>query len=280
MQENSKVILVTGASSGFGLLACKTLAKKGYRVVATMRNLAKKEELEAWAIKEGLQTQISYSLLDVTNEENIHNTVQHIIDQYGQIDVLVNNAGVAYGGFVEEIKLETWKKQFDTNVFGLVAVTKAVLPFMRMNKKGTIINISSISGLYGFPGLSPYVSSKHAIEGFSESLRLEVKPFGIHVSLVEPGSYKTEIWDKSLAEIYSEANSPYNPLMKKILANVTETAKNAGDPQEVVDTIVKIIETPNPDLRYPVGKGVKSGIFLKKALPWKWLEKIISNQLR
>ncbi|MEH7460458.1 oxidoreductase, partial [Bacillus sp. JJ1127] len=213
---NKKIAIITGASSGFGLLTTLELAKKDYLVIATMRNLDKQAELLSQVAGLHLQQNIKIHQLDVTDPESIH-AFQLFLKELNRIDLLINNAGFASGGFIEEIPIEEYRKQFETNVFGAISITQTILPYMRKRKSGKIINVSSISGQVGFPGLSPYVSSKYALEGWSESLRLEVKPFGIDVSLIEPGSYNTNIWEvgKELAENYSEATSPYKEYMNK-----------------------------------------------------------------
>ncbi len=158
------VALVTGTSSGFGLLTVLELARRGYVAVATMRDLRNSDELRLKAQEEGLERQIHYLKLDVTNAAEIEHAIAGTLKTYGRIDVLVNNAGFAIGGFTEEIPMEDWRLQFETNFFGLVAVTKAVLPSMRQKGRGCIINVGSISGLVGFPGYAPYAASKFAVE--------------------------------------------------------------------------------------------------------------------
>ncbi|MCZ0756846.1 oxidoreductase [Anoxybacillus sp. J5B_2022] len=272
------VALVTGASSGFGLLVSVALARGGYRVVASMRNMENKETLETAAREAGVWGQIEVVPLDVTNFAAAESVVHDVINHYGQIDVLVNNAGFAVGGFVEELSLEEWERQFATNFFGLVAVTKAVLPVMRKQRSGKIINISSISGRIGFPSMGPYVASKFAVEGFSESLRLEMLPYGVYVVLIEPGSYKTNIWSKGLQGVSIRSNSPYAKEMKTILQYVNRVAKTAPPPDEVIEQIVKVAQSPTPSLRYPVGRGVKLMLRLKNWLPWKRWERIVMKQ--
>ncbi|MBB6176762.1 NAD(P)-dependent dehydrogenase (short-subunit alcohol dehydrogenase family) [Anoxybacillus tengchongensis] len=279
MKNFPSVALVTGASSGFGLLVSIALAREGYRVIASMRNIENKEMLEAAAHKAGVWDQIEVAPLDVTDFAAAESVVSDVINRYGRIDVLVNNAGFAVGGFVEELALEEWERQFATNVFGLVAVTKAVLPVMRAQHSGKIINISSISGQIGFPSLGPYVASKFAVEGFSESLRLEMLPHGVYVVLIEPGSYKTNIWSKGLQQGGSvRSDSPYAKEMKTILQHVNRIAKTAPPPDEVIDQIVKVVQSPTPRLRYPVGRGVKWMLRLKNWLPWKWWERLFIKQ--
>lgn len=206
-----KVAFITGCSSGFGLSFSIGLAKEGYDVIATVREMSRANALKEAAIKAGVEKQLFLYEMDVTNPEQVQKTVEKGLAQLGRFDVLINNAGFASGGFTEELPLEEWRRQFETNFFGVVSVTRAVLPTMRKQGSGKIINISSVSGKFGFPTLGPYVASKFALEGFSESLRLEMRPFGIDVILVEPGAYQTDIWQKGLqgqAE-YVGAESPY-----------------------------------------------------------------------
>lgn len=272
-EPSGKVVLITGASSGFGRMASVALAKDGWRVAASMRDLAKAKPLLEEAERERVGRLVSVFRLDVTDPDSVGGAVGQIIGRYGRIDVLINNAGYAAGGFLEETDVEVWKRQFETNVFGLLRVTKAVIPHMRARGEGKIINIGSISGRIGYPALGPYASSKFALEGLSESLRLELLPFGIHVVLLEPGSYKTEIWSKGMASFVANPDSPYYDLAQNVLREVKQTAEQAGDPREVVDLLRRVVNEKSPDLRYPVGKGVKAFLMLKSALPWKWLER-------
>lgn len=277
--RNQSVALVTGSSSGFGLLTCIALAKEGFRVIASMRNPEKAETLLAAASRAGVDHLLEVIQLDVTDFDHIQQAVQHIVARHGRIDLLVNNAGYAAAGFVEELALDEWKRQFDANFFGMVAVTKSVLPYMRTRMKGTIINLSSISGRFGFPGLSPYAASKHAVEGFSESLRLEMLPYNLHVVLIEPGSYKTGIWSKGTAQVKRNPDSPYAEQLRLIDRQVERIIAAAPEPDEVIATIVKAATSPRPRLRYPVGKGVFSSLLLKNLLPWRLLERMIANRM-
>ncbi|PFA22776.1 short-chain dehydrogenase [Bacillus cereus] len=275
-----KTAIITGASSGFGLLTTLELAKKGYFVIATMRNLDKQTKLLSQANSLSLQKNIKIQQLDVTDQNSI-NAFQLFLKEVNQVDLLVNNAGYASGGFVEEVPIEEYKKQFETNVFGAISITQVVLPYMRKQKSGKIINVSSISGQVGFPGLSPYVSSKYALEGWSESLRLEVKPFGIDVCLIEPGSYNTNIWEvgQELAENYSETTSPYKEYMDKIQNHINHN-DTFGNPIDVAQKIVAIAETKRATLRYPIGKGVKLMMAAKKVLPWRLWEFLVLRSFK
>ncbi|PFB32146.1 short-chain dehydrogenase [Bacillus cereus] len=278
---NKKIAIITGASSGFGLLTTLELAKKDYFVIATMRNLEKQIDLISQATKLDLQQNIKVRQLDVTDQGSIHN-FQLFLNEINRIDILINNAGYANGGFIEEIPVEDYRKQFETNLFGAISITQLVLPYMRKQKSGKIITISSISGQVGFPGLSPYVSSKYALEGWSESLRLEVKPFGIDVALLEPGSYNTNIWEvgNKLAENQSDTTSPYKEYMDKIQKHINKGNDTLGNPMDVANKIVEIAEARRTTLRYPIGKGVKFMIFAKKVLPWRLWEFLVLRSFK
>lgn len=278
---NKKVAIITGSSSGFGLLTTLELAKKDYLVIATMRNLEKQANLLSQATQLNLLHNITVQQLDVTDQNSIHN-FQLFLKNINRVDLLINNAGYANGGFVEEIPVEEYRKQFETNLFGAISITQLVLPYMREQKSGKIINISSISGQVGFPGLSPYVSSKYALEGWSESLRLEVKSFGIDVALIEPGSYNTNIWEvgKQLATNQSDTTSPYKEYMDKIQKHINSGSDTFGNPIDVAKKIVDIAEAKRTTLRYPIGKGVKFMILVKKILPWRLWEYLVLRNFK
>jgi NAD(P)-dependent dehydrogenase (short-subunit alcohol dehydrogenase family) len=276
-----QIAVVTGTSSGFGLLTVLELAKRGYHVVATMRNLDKSAALQKQIVENELEDFIRIHELDVTIDRSVQG-LKRRLDDLGQVDILVNNAGYAGAGFVEEIPINEYRKQFETNFFGVIAVTQVVLPFMRKQGEGKIINLSSISGRIAFPGLSPYVASKHALEGWSETLRLEVKPFGIDVVLVEPGSFQTNIWTtgKQITKQSLQTSSPYFRMMEKLDVQLKRGEARYGDPEVVAKTIVDIAQSKQPSLRYPIGKGVKATLAIKSRLPWKYWEKIILGKLK
>jgi NAD(P)-dependent dehydrogenase (short-subunit alcohol dehydrogenase family) len=274
------VAFVTGASSGFGLLTSVRLAKQNYRVIATMRDPDKSGELLERARAAGVTKEIEIHRLDVTDSEAIRQVVDETLKRYERIDVLVNNAGFAVGGFVEEVPMEDWRRQMETNFFGLVEMTKAVIPAMRSRQSGIIINISSISGRVGFPGYAPYAASKFAVEGFSESLRHELGPFGVKVVLVEPGAYRTPIWDKGLKQIKNPEHSPYKNRLQAIMSYSRRSGETAPDPQKVADIIGKLAGKRSPGLRYPMGQGAVLALWTKALLPWKWFEGIIRSGTR
>jgi NAD(P)-dependent dehydrogenase (short-subunit alcohol dehydrogenase family) len=277
-EYSMKNAIVTGSSSGFGKLIAIELARSGFNVIATMRDLQKADSLLEIAKAEKLNEFIDVYPLDVTSAASI-NEFKAYIEDIHSVDLLVNNAGFAKGGFCEELSLDEYRVQFETNFFGAVAVAQAIIPAMRQQGSGKIINMSSISGRFGFPGLSAYVSSKHALEGFSESLRLELKPFGIDVILVEPGSYKTNIWS-SIENVQLEQQSPYKSSMAAILKEVKKGETQYGHPQEVAMLVTKIASASEKSrLRYPIGKGVNRTILLKNLLPWRVIEKFVTKKL-
>ncbi|MFC5702356.1 oxidoreductase [Cohnella faecalis] len=275
-----RIAIVTGTSSGFGMLTAVELARKNYRVIATMRNPERAIELRERAERAGVTERIEIHGLDVTDSLSIERVVADTLRVHGRIDVLVNNAGFAVGGFVEEVSMESWRRQMETNFFGLVAVTQSVIPAMRQQRSGLIINIGSISGRMGFPGYAPYAASKFAVEGFSESLRHELAPFGISVVLVEPGAYRTPIWDKGLEQISGSDNSPYIHRLRAILRYSRRAAETAPDPQQVADLIGRLAGARSPRLRYPIGRGSLLALWGKALLPWKWFERLIERGTR
>jgi len=275
-----KIAIMTGSSSGFGLLASVELAKAGFRVVATMRDLARRQRLDQAAAAAEVSAQIDVRQLDVTNFDTIPSFIEAVVRDYGRVDVLVNNAGFALAGFAEDIKLEELRFQFDTNFFGAVAMTKAVLPVMRRQRAGHIIQISSIVGLQGAITVSSYSASKHALEGWSESLRLEVNSLGIKVVLLEPGAFDTGIWTQG-AVMGKEATKPTSPNFQRSLRMREQIGKlPKEDPIAVARAIVAVAQDPNPKMRYLVGRDAKIQLAMKRLLPSRWVEKIIANYLK
>src|SRR5271169_1312963 len=196
--STQKIAVVTGSSSGIGLLTTIEFARNGYQVVATMRDLGRASRLEEAAQQAGVRDRLDLRRLDVTEFDSHPGAIDDIVRAHGRIDVLVNNAGFSVAGFGEDLTLGEIRLQFETNFFGNVAMTKAVLPVMRQQKSGHIIQVASVAGLVGTPLLGAYCSSKHALEGFSESLRIETHSLGIRVVLVEPGAFDTDIWTRNV----------------------------------------------------------------------------------
>jgi short-subunit dehydrogenase len=253
-----KVIIVTGASSGIGKTTALQLIKEGHTVYGAARRVNKMQDLvEAGGHAVGI---------DVTNHEQVYAEVQKIIDKEGRIDVLVNNAGFAVYGAVEEVSYEDAKRQFEVNIFGLAEITKAVLPTMRQQKSGTIINISSVGGKIYTPLGSWYHATKHALEGWSDCLRLEVKQFGIDVVIVEPGAIATEFGEVMSNNFSTKENSPYESMVKAMNAVMKNTEKpgNASPPSVIADTISKAISASKPKTRYAAGKLASQVLFFRK----------------
>ena len=241
-----KIAVMTGASSGFGLLGSIELARAGFRVIATMRNLERRTDLEAAAADAGMTERVDVRQLDVTQFELISDFIHGVLRDYGRIDVLVNNAGFAVGGFAEDIRLEELRLQFETNFFGAVAMTKAVLPIMRQQRSGHILQISSIGGLQGAISISSYSASKHALEGWTESLRLEVASLGIKVVLIEPGSFDTGIWTRG-AVMGAESKQNTSPNFQRSLKMRSAIQKiPKANPIAVARLIAQVAQDPNP----------------------------------
>jgi NAD(P)-dependent dehydrogenase (short-subunit alcohol dehydrogenase family) len=275
-----KLALVTGASSGFGLLTSVELAKAGFRVVATMRDLGRRERLDQAVSAAGLGAKVDVRALDVTKFDTLPGFVDAVVRDYGRVDVLVNNAGFAVAGFAEDIKLDELRLQFETNFFGAVAMTKAALPTMRRQHSGHIIQVSSIAGLLGSVTVSSYSASKHALEGWSESLRMELNALGIKVVLVEPGAFQTDIWTRG-AVMGEQATKETSPNIQRSLRMRSAIEKlPKADPIVVAELIVAIAQNPNPKLRYLVGRDAKMQLAIKRILPWKWHEKLVANFLK
>jgi NAD(P)-dependent dehydrogenase (short-subunit alcohol dehydrogenase family) len=258
-----KVVLVTGSSSGFGMLAAVEMAKRGHRVYASMRNTKKADALLQAA--QAAQTSVHLLALDVTNTASIAAAVSEVEEKEGHIDVLVNNAGVSLGiGFFEEVSPADFEAVMATNFMGAVAVTRAVLPGMRVRKSGAIINVSSIYGFMGCATGSAYASSKWALEGFSESLRFEMDPFGVKVSLVEPGYFATPILGENMTMSQGQLDpkSPYfGPLQAGMKYFQEKILPKVGDPKVVATLLADVAEKKNPKLRYVVGK---DGVLLRR----------------
>ncbi|HJY10593.1 MAG TPA: SDR family oxidoreductase [Nitrososphaeraceae archaeon] len=234
------VAVVTGSSTGIGYETSLILARNGFLTYATMRNLNKGENMKSVVTKENLPIQIKQ--LDVTDDESVTNAIQTISSEAGRIDVLVNNAGYGLNGAFEDLAMDEIKAQYETNVFGLIRTTQAVLPIMRRQKSGTIVNISSGAGRFGFPSGSAYVSTKFAVEGLSESMSYELESFGVRVVIVEPGVIRTNFNEGLVvAKKSKDPNSPYSQIMQKTIAGFEEMMKNASSPELVAEVVLNAI---------------------------------------
>jgi len=253
-----KTVLITGASSGFGKVAAKLFRTNGWNVIATMRSPEKETELSALS-------NVFISKLDVTDKLSIQNAVAAGTAKFGKIDVLVNNAGYGALGALEAATEEQVKQQFDVNFFGLIAVTKAVLPGMRQQKSGIIINVSSVGGRVTLPFSSLYHATKFAVEGLTESMQYELNPFGIHLKIVEPGGYKTEFAGRSMTLFSSDGLEDYKPAFDKFIAMLANwpMSENIG---EVADVIYEAATDGTEKLRYPVGHDAAQLIETRKQM--------------
>jgi NAD(P)-dependent dehydrogenase (short-subunit alcohol dehydrogenase family) len=268
----TRTALITGSSSGFGLLTSVTLAQRDWRVLATMRDLSRREKLEAAARAAGVLDRIEILPLDVTRPDQIATLAATLAARAVPLHAVVNNAGFAMAGFADDVSDEELRKQFDTNFFAHAAVTRALLPQFRQQGFGHIVMVSSISGRTGFPGVSSYVASKFALEGWTESLRLELKPLGIQVALVEPSAFETGIWTTgtSMAERTGMPGSVNAARAQSLFERVKSSKR--PDPQIVANCIVRVLETPRPRLRYVVGREGHIAVLLRALLPWRAFE--------
>jgi NAD(P)-dependent dehydrogenase (short-subunit alcohol dehydrogenase family) len=261
----ANLVLITGTSSGIGLSAAIECAVAGLRVVATMRDLGRRQALDDAAKARGVS--IDVEQLDVTTDQVVPK-VRELVLKYGPFFGLVNNAGIAIGGVFEEQSEADVREQFETNVFGLMAVTRAVLPAMRAAQRGRIINVSSISGRVGLPLVSAYAATKHAVEGLSESLRWELEGFGIDVCLVEPGTFKTPIFFDNLrrgANIPS--TGPYSLLSGAVEKLFLEEAEKAPPPDAVGRAIAGLLGEASPRFRTVVGTDARTLVTLQRMVP-------------
>lgn len=262
----SRVVLITGCSSGFGCDVAVDLSRTGFRVIATMRNMAKRGDLDDAAAAAGVS--IDVVQLDVTDPASIAACVEAVRARYGRIDALINNAGFSSSGYVYDASLEEYRAQMETNFFGLVAVTKAVLPAMIEQRAGRIIQLSSLNGRVGFPVASAYSASKFAVEGFSQALRFEAKPFGVWVSVVEPGGFRTRIRDnRQTAAAFGDPASPFAPWSKRYAEVYEELFASRPGPAPVVRTIRRVLCARRPRFRYLVGSDARLAATLHALWP-------------
>jgi NAD(P)-dependent dehydrogenase (short-subunit alcohol dehydrogenase family) len=254
-QGSSRTVLITGATDGLGKAAALLLAERGYNVFAAGRSAAKREELDAVAREKKLPLQSME--MDVCDDASVKRAVSSVLAQRGAIDVLINNAGLAYVATVEDMTMEDWRKQFETNFFGALRVTREVLPQMRERRSGRILMMSSVSGLVTPPTQGAYSASKHALEGLSNALRLELHPFNVKIILIEPGYIMTNIQQtaSALRQAYQEEieHGPYAKIYAGSLAGASSTrSKSRTTPEDCARIMLKAIEAPNPKARYGV----------------------------
>lgn len=275
MSKQAKVILITGASAGMGKATAKKLIGDGHIVYGAARRVSKMADI--------LELGGHIIEMDVTNEEQITAAVERILSEQGRIDVLVNNAGYSVYGSVEDVSQEDARRQFDVNFFGAAFLTQKVLPHMRSQGSGHIINVTSIGGKIYVPLGSWYHGTKHALEGWSDCLRVETKDFGIKVSIVEPGAIETEFGDVMNQPMLDRSKgSPYEHMAHSIVA----AARDAHDgspstkPEIIADTIVQAINSKTPKTRYVAGKMAKPVLFFRKWLSDRMFDRMILSMIK
>jgi short-subunit dehydrogenase len=269
----AKTVLVTGASAGIGKATAIYLAQNGYNVYGAARRVDKMQELKAFGIKP--------IALDVTDDESAKACIEQILKEAGNIDVLVNNAGFGCEGAVEDVTMQDAKYQMEVNVFGAMRLTQLVLPKMRENRNGKIVNISSVGGKIALPLGGWYHASKFAIEALSDALRMEVKQFGIDVIVIEPGGVKSEWGDIALGNLERvSGETAYKDMVKGTVSGFRKTENNNSEPIVIAKLIQKAIAANNPKTRYAGASMAKPLLFLRSVLSDKLLDKIILSQTK
>ena len=279
--QRALVAIVTGSSGGIGLATSLALARSGYLTYATMRNLAKRNSIQSLAEKQHLP--IRTVQLDVTDENSVKNAIQSILSESEGIDLLVNNAGYGLTGAFEDIGIDEIKALYETNLFGVIRVTQGVLPIMRKQGSGRIINISSGAGRIGYPGGSAYVSSKFALEGLTESMAYEIEQFGIKAVLVEPGFVRTNFGENMvIAKKAQDPNSPYSQMMIQMSSSSVRSrmVENASDADLVASVVVEAATAKEPNFRYLAGKDVQQLVTAKKSMSDEEFQRMISQGVR
>ena len=266
------VVLITGCRSGFGKDTALTLARNGHHVYAGLRDVHTATEL----LEDAGGLPITAVQLDVTNDDQRRQVVDDIIKAHGRIDALVNNAGIAINGPVELFSEKELRRMFEVNFFGLWSLTNAVLPQMRAQGFGTVVNVSSMAGRSALPTMGAYAASKHAVSGMSEALRMEVRADGIHVVLIEPGPYKTDLFTRNQMTCAAALlpDSPYQHLMERMAALQNHAGGRGGRPSEVAERIAAVLQHPSPPLRNPMGPHVRLRRLARWMLPagmYEWI---------
>lgn len=279
MVRQKQIVLITGASRGFGRAAARELAKRGHHVVATMRN----PDRDGGAVVEGLVERISLARCDVTERAQTQAAAAAAIERHGRIDALINNAGYGVYGPIEDLSDEEMCTEFETNVFGQIRMCQAVLPLMREQGSGKIINVSSVSGRLVVPAMGIYGASKHAIEAFSEAMRYEVSRFGVEVGLIEPGGYATDVVDGlQITERVREGLSAYQKAVDAQLANFGAGIRSRPGPRTVAVALADMVELEQPlPLRWPMGDDAQTAWALRDRLvPERWESQMRSGMSR
>ncbi|TXH05776.1 MAG: SDR family oxidoreductase [Nevskiaceae bacterium] len=265
----AQTILITGASTGIGQATAELFFERGWNVVATMRKPRRNREDQRW-----LELP-----LDVTDAASIQAARDQSIDRFGRIDAIVNNAGYGLVGTFESMDEDKIRRQFETNVFGLMRVTRAFLPHMRRNGAGVIVNVASMGGRLTFPFYSVYHATKWAVDGFTESLQFELSATGVRVKLIEPGAIKTDFYDRSADFTHDRALTEYNALVEKGMKKMNAAGAKGAAPLVVAETIWRAVTDGSGKLRYPVGADAKGLLAMRRFLPDGVWRSMISGQL-
>ncbi len=264
-RSSSRVVLVTGASSGIGACCAAYLAERGYRVYGASRTATAPPGV----------TPLS---MNVTDDASVSQAVATILDREGRIDVLINSAGFGIAGAVEDTNMEEAASQFGVNFFGTVRVCRAVLPVMRTQGAGYIVNIGSIGGLIAIPFQGFYSASKFALEGLSESLRIEVRPFGIHVVLIEPGDHHTGFTQNRRSTAAATGESAYHSRFERAISRMASDEQIGRKPDAIAQLVQRVIDNPRPRLRYTAGPASqRAAVWLKRLLPNRIVEGIVTR---
>jgi NAD(P)-dependent dehydrogenase (short-subunit alcohol dehydrogenase family) len=258
-----KVAVITGSSSGIGFETALMLGRNGFLTYATMRDLVKRDGIRSVADKENLSLRVVQ--LDVTRDDSVKRAIDSITVEAGRIDILVNNAGYGLTGPFEDLTIEEIKKEYETNFYGVVRVSQAVVPQMRKQRSGRIINMSSGAGRFGYPGGAAYVSAKFALEGLSECMAHELEQFGIKVILIEPGFISTNFgYNIAIAKRALDPNSPYAKMMQEMQYTFSELASHAAPASLVAEKVLEAATADSPTLRYLAGKDIEQWPAAKK----------------
>ena len=264
-KEQEKIAVVTGSSSGIGFETSLLLAKNGFRTYATVRNPDKAKAIRDISDKGELPIRVVE--LDVDSDKSVEDAIDRINDESKRIDLLVNNAGYSLFGALEDLSMDEIKAQFETNLFGAIRIMKAVLPIMRKQQGGTIVNVSSTVGRIALPLISAYSGTKFALEGVSESMRYETDSLGIKIILIEPGAIRSNFVSNGIVgQKAEEPSSPYAPLVETFQKAGARIYEQATRPEEVAKVILKAVTIDNPDLRYLVGNDAIQMIEARKGM--------------
>jgi NAD(P)-dependent dehydrogenase (short-subunit alcohol dehydrogenase family) len=279
--SGQRIVVVTGSSSGIGFETSLLLAKSGFYTYATVHKLEGEGSRQIIDIAKKEKLPLEVVQLDVNSDESVTDTINSIVKKHNRIDVIVNNAGYALGGALEETSMDEIRKQFETNFFGAVRVMRAAIPFMRGQRSGKIVNITSMGGRISIPLSTFYHGSKFALEGVSESLQYELEPFGIKMILIEPGAVGSNFWKSiKIANGATSPNSPYTQLADNMSKTFKKMEENAMHPSEVAKTILDVVTSDDPQLRYVVGNDATKIIEARQNMSDKEFGNLIKDQFK